>query len=57
MSFRAIQSRHSVFMGSPAPRGAQDKITWAQEDIKATDADVGAAADFASAGKNVFGKR
>lgn len=56
MSFCAIQSHHSAFMGAATSKGAQDKITWAQEDIKATESDAGAAADFASTGKNVFGK-
>ena len=47
----------SLFMGEAAFQSAQNKITWVQEDIKATQAYASAAADFADVGDNVFDKR
>ncbi|MBD5165231.1 MAG: SDR family oxidoreductase [Helicobacter sp.] len=47
----------SLFMGDAAFKSAQNKIAWVQEDIKATEADAGAAADFADAGGSAFDRR
>ena len=47
----------SLFMGDAAFKSAQNKIAWVQDDIKATEAYAGAAADFADAGGSVFDRR
>ncbi|MDE7172987.1 MAG: hypothetical protein K2N70_01415, partial [Helicobacter sp.] len=47
----------SLFMGDAAFKSAQNKIAWVQDDIKATEADAGVAADFADAGGSAFDRR